>query len=48
MELEGMYVGDDEGNWIQSDTTCADLGVENDAQEWTETEEENINPADEV
>jgi len=29
---DGAYVGDEEGNWIESDTTCADLGIEDDLQ----------------
>ena len=45
---EGAFVGggESENEWIESEITAADLGVEDDAAGWTETEESNINPPD--
>lgn len=46
---DGAFVGGESGGeWIESDVTAADFGVEDDAAEWTETEAKNINPADDI
>jgi len=44
---DGAFIGgESDDEFISSDTTCSDLGIEDDSQAWTETEADNINPAD--